>query len=464
MRRDPPGDMSINKHILPLQATPYSTAYLFSFVHSSQPVYKDSMRHPLLLLLLLIHLHPLQAASITLNTWYPGIAVSKSTGFSTAVQVKKNTFYQFYVMQDGFDVELILTNSTADTLAYMDTDNGTFGHEIINYLPNKDAVITFHINGLSGDYNPNNGTVGFYIKAFTKKEKSRYDSLQTSLIAENKQHILTADIDHFWSAFDKLAYCKNHYDSLTVFQNEYLDAATNGLQAFMKVRALYAPEYLKVLKQEHDFYAGVRNNTYLAKTSSPLIEAVFDSLEVIYPHFKPFQVCFAIGAMRTGGTTTDQFILIGTELTTTGNVDRIPQRIKSIVAHESIHTQQKYVLKQGAIACNQLDECLDEGIANFIAEIITGTTNYGETDTYGYAHEAELWQQFKQTLCAPNADNWLYNGDSAGDKPADLGYFIGYRIAKTYYQQAENKQLAIIELIECDDPLDLLVKSGYDGK
>ncbi|MBK7443028.1 MAG: hypothetical protein IPI65_16365 [Bacteroidetes bacterium] len=109
----------------------------------------------------------------------------------------------------------------------------------------------------------------------------------------------------------------------------------------------------------------------MAMEALPLIETVFDSLKIIYPNFKPFQVCFSIGAMRTGGTTTSEFILIGTELTTTGEKSKIPQRIKAIIAHEAIHTQQKYLLKPGAVVCNQLDECLDEGVANFIGELIT---------------------------------------------------------------------------------------------
>jgi hypothetical protein len=406
----------------------------------------------------------LQAANFTLNTWLPGIAVSKSVAATYEMKLQKNMLYQFYVMQDGLDVELILLGASSDTLAYMDSDNGTFGHEIINYSPTKNMSVTFIIAGLQGDYNPEIGTVGCYIKAFTKEEKIQLDELRAALVNENKKHILTADIHHFWLAFDKLSACKNYYDSISTIQNYYFDVATNGLLAFMKVRSLYAPEYVKKIKAEHDFYTGVRKNTFMVEEAAPLIEVVFDSLQHLYPNFKPFQVCFAIGAMRTGGTTTEDFILIGTELTTTGATEKIPQRIKSIIAHEAIHTQQKYQLQPGAIACFQLDECLDEGIANFIAELITGTTNYSETDTYGYAHEMELWLDFKSTLCAANTDNWLYNSATAGDRPADLGYFIGYRIAKTYYQNASDKQQAIIELIECDDPLALLLKSGYDGK
>ncbi len=404
------------------------------------------------------------AVPFEINTWNSQTAVSSSQQIVMPVSVKKGELFQFYVMQDGLDVELILKNTNNDTIGYKDTDNGTFGQEVIFYEALKSEQITFYIKKLEGDYNPDSGTVSFYVKKFTNKEKDERTNLLNQLAEENKQHVLTADINHFWMAFDKLVTCKNYYDSITTIQNYYFDLATNGFLQFIKVRDLYAPEYLKKLKTEYAAYAEVRENTYMAMEALPLIETVFDSLKIIYPNFKPFQVCFAIGAMRTGGTTTSEFILIGTELTTTGDKSKIPQRIKAIIAHEAIHTQQKYVLKPGAVECVQLDECLDEGVANFIGELITGATNYNETDTYGYAHEAELWNEFKSTLCNTDTHNWLYNGATATNRPADLGYFIGYRIAKTYYENATNKKQAIIDLIEIDDPLMILALSGYNGK
>ncbi|MCI1268138.1 MAG: DUF2268 domain-containing putative Zn-dependent protease [Saprospiraceae bacterium] len=403
-------------------------------------------------------------APIEINTWNSQISVSGTKHIVMPVTIKKGELFQFYVMQDGLDVELLLISNNKDTVGYKDTDNGTFGHEVLFYEALKSEQLTFYIKKLEGDYNPDSGAVSFYVKKFTKKEKDERALLLQQLAEENKQNVLTADIDHFWMAFDKLVNCKNYYDSISAIQNYYFDLATNGFLQFIKVRDLYAPEYLRKLTAEYASYADVRENTYMTKEALPLIETVFDSLKIIYPNFKPFQVCFAIGALRTGGTTTSEFILIGTELTTTGEKSKIPQRIKGIVAHEAIHTQQKYVLKPGAVVCNQLDECLDEGVANFIGELITGTTNYGETDTYGYAHEAELWNEFKSTLCAANTDNWLYNGGNSNNRPADLGYFIGYRIAKTYYQKANDKKQAVIDLIAIDDPLSLLAKSGYDGK
>jgi uncharacterized protein YjaZ len=52
---------------------------------------------------------------------------------------------------------------------------------------------------------------------------------------------------------------------------------------------------------------------------------------------------------------------------------------------------------------------------------------------YSNAHEKELWQTFKSQLCTQKTGDWLYNMSSVKDKPSDLGYYIGYKIAQSYY-------------------------------
>jgi uncharacterized protein YjaZ len=45
---------------------------------------------------------------------------------------------------------------------------------------------------------------------------------------------------------------------------------------------------------------------------------------------------------------------------------------------------------------------------------------------------------------------------------ADLGYFIGYKIVKSYYKQATDKEQAIKDIIEMNDPITFLQKSKND--
>jgi uncharacterized protein YjaZ len=48
-----------------------------------------------------------------------------------------------------------------------------------------------------------------------------------------------------------------------------------------------------------------------------------------------------------------------------------------------------------------------------------------------------------------------------GDRPNDLGYFIGYRIAQAYYTRARDKRAAIRDILRVRDVDRLLRESGY---
>jgi hypothetical protein len=47
------------------------------------------------------------------------------------------------------------------------------------------------------------------------------------------------------------------------------------------------------------------------------------------------------------------------------------------------------------------------------------------------------------------------------EKPGDLGYWVGYRIAKAYYLKATDKRLALKTLLELKDPKAILADSGW---
>lgn len=397
------------------------------------------------------------------NKEFSHVSISK-VGLSYDLSLKKGTIYQVRVLQEGIDVALTLTDEHGQKVMEKDSPNGKFGPELFEYTPLKNGNFTLSIQRFEEEGNTDSGEISFYVKQFTPAEVTLHTDMEKALQSENAGNILTADIDHFWEAYDQLKNAKTHYDSLTAIQNLYLDRATDGLKDFIQARDFSAEGYLSAFQNNPGHYESIRPNTAAVKTAAPLIQEVFDSLKSIYPDFKPFKVCFAIGMMRTGGTTSDRFVLIGTELMATGEITKLPQRIKGLIAHECIHTQQKDKISEQAIGCNQLWGVLREGMANFLGEMITGTTNYNEVNTYGNLHETALWEEFKATLCYPSYEKWMYNGDTSKDRPADLGYYIGYKIVQTYYENAPDKKKAIAEIIEMDDPVMFLHRSGYDRK
>ena len=233
---------------------------------------------------------------------------------------------------------------------------------------------------------------------------------EKELESENKKNVLTIDIDHFWEAFDNLKNCKTFADSANSFQQLYLDRATDGLIDFIRVRKFQAEKFVKLVAKYPKFYKSLRKRTFEVKRSEQTIEAVFSKFKEIYPNFKPFKVCFAMGIMNTGGTISNNFVLIGTEITTStkqmdlsefesneyrktfeGSED-LQTKIKSLVAHECVHTQQAKTIDPNAIKCELLYRVLREGSADFIAELVSGNL---KTNEYGDKNEKQIWTDFK---------------------------------------------------------------------
>lgn len=417
---------------------------------------------------------------VTFNKGYDNIPINAGDSLQLQLNVQKGSTYQVLVRQMGIDVILTLTDAKGNKILEQDSPNGSRGFEIVDYKAPETQSCTLTIKKFEEEGTSNQGFVSYYIKKYTDKEVAIKEQTIKELAIENQKKVLTLDIDHFWEAFDHLKNCTSTWDSIITFQNLYFDRGTDGLKDFVRARQ-WSPElFVAAVGRLNKYYTTVRPYTYKVDDAEPVIEEVFGKFKTIYGNFKPFSVCFAIGFHNTGGTVSNRFVLLGTEMVTSGiNVDYselnsqwkrdpskeeidIPQAIRGIVAHECVHTQQPEELDSNAVGCNQLYFCLREGAANFIGELISGNTNYNEVNQYGDAHEASLWSEFKSTLCAENATNWLYNGNHSKDRPADLGYYIGYKICQAYYHNTLDKQQAIKDIIEIKDPLLFLQKSGYD--
>ena len=113
-----------------------------------------------------------------------------------------------------------------------------------------------------------------------------------------------------------------------------------------------------------------------------------------------------------------------------------------------------------------LHTSLIEGAAEFLNSVITGQNKLlsEEVQAYGEANETKLWQKFKEDRKAGNRVAWLYNGSKdRGGVPADMGYWVGFRIAKSHWDNMEDKQQAFRDILLWDDADEFLEKSGYDA-
>lgn len=71
-------------------------------------------------------------------------------------------------------------------------------------------------------------------------------------------------------------------------------------------------------------------------------------------------------------------------------------------------------------------------------------------------------QQFLKEMFNNYYRYWLWSNYENQFNTRDLGYFLGYDMAKYYYNKTENKQAAIKTLIELDYTNDKTVEESID--
>jgi uncharacterized protein YjaZ len=64
----------------------------------------------------------------------------------------------------------------------------------------------------------------------------------------------------------------------------------------------------------------------------------------------------------------------------------------------------------------------------------------------------------------PNYSNWIYNAGTAKDRPADLGYYVGYLITRAYYENAKDKRRAVHDILNIQDARAFYEASGVRRK
>jgi len=289
--------------------------------------------------------------------------------------------------------------------------------------------------------------------------------------APEAARLITSDIPSFWQVFDKASL----KDAAEMFQREYIDSGTAGLHDFLKSRIQNGRSLAGTIAARPRYYAAIREST-LAIDQTPAIKdairASFRRLQEIYPDAVFPDVYFVIGRMNSAGTVSSRGLLIGVEMNArsestpvdeltaweravTGRIATLP----NIVAHELIHIQQPREGDRSTL----LQQALSEGGADFIGEMISGGTINKVQRSYGDAHEQALWAEFRKEMLGTDLDRWMYQGDRAKDRPADLGYYIGYKICEKFYHRAPDKREAVRRILHITDPETFLKESGYGG-
>lgn len=243
-----------------------------------------------------------------------------------------------------------------------------------------------------------------------------------------------------------------------------------------------AEELLRSLARYPRYYAAVRPATLSLDSARQVTDEIRRGLRRVaelYPEARFPSVYFVIGTTSTGGTVGRSGMLIGTEQLSSGPdtpLDELPEwarvtlqvnrfpTIPRMVVHEAVHTQQGR--RPEGQRNTLLRQALAEGGADFLTDLALGPPNAkGPRQQYGEAHERAVWLDFKDEMATDSTiTTWMYNGRlpfPQNHGATDIGYWVGYRIARAYYERAADKRAAVRELLQLPDAERLLAESGY---
>lgn len=299
----------------------------------------------------------------------------------------------------------------------------------------------------------------------------------------NAQNVFSQDVDNFWKAYDKITKTKDSALQKKLLEDLYLSKGTEGLVAIRKARNYTSQDYINAINNYPKFWNSIRKNTLKSKNFKKDLDKGIEKLRKIYPELKPAKIYFTIGALRTGGTFSDNLVLIGSEIAMADKnaiTDEFPENIRKarrkffdsepikdlvlLNIHEYVHTQQKPTVE------NLLSYVINEGVAEFVSTKAMNLPSAAPAINYGKNNSVKVRAKFEEEMFnINNLYKWLW-GDSPNDFGVrDLGYFIGYQICENFYNQSEDKNEAIKKMIELDysnetEIYDFVKKSKFFSK
>lgn len=271
--------------------------------------------------------------------------------------------------------------------------------------------------------------------------------------------IVTSDVDRFFALYDDPALASQP-DALAA---RYLADPSPGLVEFMALRRITPDRLATALRNKPQVYRDARGCAAKLGGVRKRLAVATDQLATLYPPSTFPPITIAIGRAATAGTANAKGLYIGLEALCAAKFIEADDedRFVHVIAHEYIHAQQPLAQIEDREE-SVLRAALVEGAAEFVAEQMTGSVGYPLLHQWTKGREKELETAFlaeKEERAV--GSRWLYNQQGKDGWPGDLGYWVGYRVAKSYYNRTPDKVAAIKAIIEMRDPAAFLAESGW---
>lgn len=269
--------------------------------------------------------------------------------------------------------------------------------------------------------------------------------------------IRTEDVTRFY----KLHAATNGHPSVGQIQSDYLDPGTAGLLHLAQVRNVTADSIASAVATQPALYTNAKPCLAALPRIRDRLGRSFGKLLALYPEAArpPVTILvsrgkpFAIAGPGHGVQVALEAMCSKTAAKYLGaNID---DRFVNVIAHEYIHVQQAPERTKPTV----LERALEEGVAEFVGELISAGLGSPAIHAAARGREREIETRFVADQSKTDLSAWFDN--TTADDVGQLGYWVGYRIAKAYYRSAPDKRAAIRAMIQQTDAPAFLARSGW---
>ena len=306
------------------------------------------------------------------------------------------------------------------------------------------------------------------------KLSERLDSISNKLKEISHFTLEMEAMNSFWPYFEK---ARNNPKVAKQFFKQYILEGPQEIRDYYSVRYysvenMYgqminaSPKYYSYLKKQFN-----RDSTLALKKTTTKWMKQFNAMypEAVFP-----KVYIVPGMLNSGGTVTEMGLFIGGDMY--GRSEDMPleelsdwqknaimdvSALPGLIMHELMHFQQNYADPEHENMV--IYKLIEEGDCDFIVELSSGIPLQNEQLSYldDPLNFEKIAKELHKELYAEDLSKWMYNGGSIEDRPPDLGYALGYLISKSYYNKADDKEVAMFELLNTNNILSILEESDY---
>ena len=265
------------------------------------------------------------------------------------------------------------------------------------------------------------------------------------------------DVARFYKVYD----AAGGHPTAEQLQRDYIDPGSGGLHELAKLRNVSGSTIAEELNKRPEIYSDAKRCRVVLPRARERLQVAFHKLALLYPEAKFPPVTIVVGRGKPVGVGSPVTgVQIGLEaLCAIKYFDSdLEDRFVHVIVHEYAHVQQVRALVDDEHP-SVLEGSLIEGAAEFTAELVSGGVSGPRLRAQAKGHEKEIETAFVADEDKVDLSKWLYNGTL--EKQGDLGYLVGYRIVKSYYNQASDKREAFHEILQMSDPKAFLAKSGW---